>query len=306
MKWTTFIFMLGLCHAVGQNHVALLAPGKESVVNAITKGKSTNEINISLISGLIGIKAIVDGDTGIFILDTGAPGVLLNQKPEPKTLEKAIGVSGDTKVASIVLRNFEWGNQEFENVEALAIDLEHLKDLMGKQFSGLLGYSALKDLELLFDLRNSKLTIFPASKNALHKAHKPKKELLFRMYDHLPVIPLTINGKKLFFGFDTGASVNLIDEKWLSTLKKENNFSVTVDHIQGIDRQVKNTLSTKINDVVLGDLLLNPMEFQFTDLSQLKTSGGLGIDGIIGFPFIKQMKCSINYFKRKIYVWNLY
>ena len=46
-------------------------------------------------------------------------------------------------------------------------------------------------------------------------------------------------------------------------------------------------------------------DYLFTDLSHLKTESDLYIDGLLGYPFFKQGRMSINYQEQKIYIWEL-
>ena len=62
--------------------------------------------------------------------------------------------------------------------------------------------------------------------------------------------------------------------------------------------------SCNIATAKIGNKKYSNMEFSFADLSAFDTPGGFELDGILGFPFLSSGKFSINYKKKKIYLWN--
>ena len=76
-------------------HVDLSAP-RSSFVEVV---EST--ISFDLQAGLILVEAGLDGEKGLYVIDTGAPGLILNQKPERNENLNGRGITGAMEVEEI-------------------------------------------------------------------------------------------------------------------------------------------------------------------------------------------------------------
>ncbi len=112
---------------------------------------------------LLELKA--DSLSGNFILDTGAPHLVLN-----KTYFRnyptfgavyASGITGSVEPgAEIRLGKLDFGGLYFEDVDADMISLSHLEEKKGVRILGLLGLNLFKNLEMLIDIEQSTLTLY--------------------------------------------------------------------------------------------------------------------------------------------------
>ena len=81
-------------------------------------------------------------------------------------------------------------------------------------------------------------------------------------------------------------------------------FKNTIEgELQGVDQEVKKVMTSTISETLVKGLPFADMKYLFTDLSHLKKESSLYIDGLLGYPFFKQEKMSINYQEKKIYIW---
>ncbi len=310
MKWATCFFLCMSGYLANAQHVV-------SLVNALPEAKTTAGQTLSAISGaffpfeisrgMIIVQAQLDGEPGSFIVDTGAPLMVVNKTPDTGTQKEARSLAAAFTYAPETIDRFQWGATTCQNLDALALDISHLEASTRRPLAGMVGYNALHRFEVLFDYPQNRMAIHEARRNDLHETAAPVMEIPFVLQDHLPVITLQIGGKKLTFGIDTGAGINLIDERWLAQLPADVITLGAMEQLRGMDQQMRTVPSATISGLSLqkgGALPGGNMDFLFTDLQHLQSDTGLKIDGVLGFPFFKNLVFSINYPKRKLYIWS--
>ena len=159
--------------------------------------KSTNPFSIpfELHNGLIIVKAMVNNEEKAFILDSGAPVILLNAHhfASQNQAGKAEGVSGSVELRKITLESFVWGSLKKANQSFIGADLNHLEKKIGLTIHGLIGYDTYKEFELLIDYDNRTLNLY---KDHSH-LNEPKDTISFTMQAHLPTISVEIDGTLL-------------------------------------------------------------------------------------------------------------
>ena len=163
----------------------------------------------------------------------------------------------------------------------------------------------MKGYELFIDSERSELRLFQSNRKSPRQKMKPLAEIPVAMHGHLPVITFKINGKKYRFGLDTGAAVNLIDSKIFEHLPVDIVNNLHLEEVQGVDQSIKRVDAATLTQGQIADIELADMKFLSTDFSEINHDTDLQIDGLLGYPFFKQLKCSINYKKAKIYIWSL-
>jgi len=311
MKWAVcFFFLIGVFASKGQHTVSFLNTLPSSV-NALSSRQADKAVVETLIPfevnrGMIIVKAQLNGRPGSFIVDTGAPLMVVNKPPEAATKQEARSFASAIAYTPETIDRFQWAEMAFQNLDALALDISHLEGSTQCALAGMVGYNALHHYEVLFDYRQNRMALYNARKNVLHRTASPLMEISFELQDHLPVVSVQAGGRKLAFGIDTGAGINLIDRRWLDELPAGMLLLQQEEAVRGMDQQMQTVPSALISGLELDGLPLDDqMGFLFTDLQHLQVNTGLKIDGLLGFPFLKQLVFSINYPKRKLYIWHL-
>ena len=117
------------------------------------------------------IEAVIAGQPAAFILDTGAPVVILNQDyfadrleqelPDENVQEAQImGASGEPKSARMfTIDELQIGGYNFEQQMALATDLNGVFRETGCKYAGIVGMSPFLDSQLHFNFSKSELTV---------------------------------------------------------------------------------------------------------------------------------------------------
>ncbi|MDZ4702817.1 MAG: pepsin/retropepsin-like aspartic protease family protein [Saprospiraceae bacterium] len=311
MKWVAcFFFLLGVFASKGQHTVSFLNPLPSSVKRS-DSGQADKVVGEALIPfevnrGMIIVKAQLNGRPGSFIVDTGAPLMVVNKPPEATAQQEARSFASAINYTPETIDRFQWAEMAFQNLDALALDISHLEASTQCDLAGMVGYNALNHYEVLFDYRQNRMALYDARRNVLHRTASPLMEFSFELQDHLPVVKIQAGERKLAFGIDTGAGINLIDRRWLEALPAGMLTLQQDEAVRGMDQQMQTVPSALISGLELDGLPLDDqMGFLFTDLQHLQTNTGLEIDGLLGFPFLKQLVFSINYPKRKLYIWHL-
>ncbi|NUO01695.1 MAG: aspartyl protease family protein [Saprospiraceae bacterium] len=306
-----FFFFLGALALNGQHSVAFLNPLPVPTALTSASGNSDKAVVETLIPfevsrGMIIVKAQLNGEPGSFIVDTGAPLMVVNKMPATAVRQEARSFANTIAYAPETIDRFQWAELAFQNLDALALDISHLETSTQRSLSGMVGYNALSNYEVLFDYRENRMALYAPRHNVLHRTASPLLEIPFELQDHLPVVRLRAGEQTLVFGIDTGAGINLIDRRWFDELPEGMLDPGQAEDVRGLDQQMQTVPSGVISGLELNGWPLDAqMGYLFTDLQHLQTDTGLKIDGLLGFPFFKSLVFSINYPKRKLYIWHI-
>lgn len=305
MRWVIILFWLSVHTVLAQQQISYLSAPADVQRFVPENRMAPQEIPFELVNGMLLVRASVDHQQGTFILDTGAPLVVLNQRGlSGADSRPAFGCSGAVAVGSRNIRHFAWANQEKYQMEVLTADLQHLERATGRPITGLIGYPILREWEILIDYSTQRLFLFQAREERWPAATKPLAVIPVTFQDHLPVLTMYINGKALRLGLDTGSESNLIDALALKKLTATRIDTIDQQEIQGLDKTIRTVPVVSLSDVSLQDLPVDSTPFLVTDLSHLKSRTGLSIDGLLGFDFLRRLRFSINYQTGELYLWS--
>lgn len=306
MKWTTFLLLGFVLEVFGQHSISYIEVPAYPTLSTKNNYVPKEAIPIDIAHGMAFVNANLGGETGKFLLDTGAPLLVLNQKTEDS--QKKIGATSVTSnfdISSIKVKEFTWAGIYHKNLDALALDMNHIEQAAKRTVKGIIGYDILKNYEVLIDYENKQLWLLQSGNNKLHIAAEPIATLEFELQDHLPVIEVQIDGQKFRFGLDTGAGVNLLDVRHRDLLSQKLAVNTNLESLRAIDQTTRLTESVIVEQTQISTLPVDKMKYLFTDLHHLKSNTALDIDGVFGFSFFEKVKCSIDYPNRKLYIWSI-
>lgn len=254
--------------------------------------------------GILFVKASLNGKEQNFILDTGAPTLILNSAYAEDKIEGEIakGVSGETRTQTARVRSFNWMGIEADSFEVMSMDLSHLEKVTGLPFAGLIGHELVKDYEMLIDYESSDLFLFSEGQGKYHREIQPKKEAEFSYLAHIPMLMCEIGGRNFHLGIDTGASENLIHEPHFGDIPASEIKLRGKEDLSGANKEQTEVQLFSLSAVYLGDDAFKDMSFVTTDISHLQGPGER-LDGLLGYPFLSQKKVSINFPRQKVYFW---
>ncbi|TWI78424.1 aspartyl protease [Lacibacter cauensis] len=275
-------------------------------------------IPFSRAGNLILIKAKADKIEGSFILDTGAPGLILNttyfrdyQVLEGTTNgEQSGGITGSiTDYGRTMIRKLSFGAVHYHKVEADRISLAHIENNKGIKIFGLLGVQLFKHFEMIIDYENSEIHLHHISKKeAKSYQHRMLNDTsAYSVFD----IQLTDNkiltygkvgGKRLTFLVDTGAESNVID----SRLSENILDSVAITRritLNGAGNAKVDALYGDMRNFTIGERSVSTMPVLVTNMAKMCFSYNRCLDGMLGFDFLSMHKIGFNFVKRKMYIW---
>lgn len=269
---------------------------------------------IEMAGQLIIVKASFDGQVGNFIIDTGSPSLILNEKlvryPRKSRSIAPKGINGRiANTRETFIKRMKLGPLELKNLDAMVMNLSHIERARKIPIAGLIGYKILKKYEVLFDFEQGELLLYNLNKKGrilgqcFECRRAPTDSIDFKFVGHVPTIKTQFGEKKVYLGIDSGAEVNLIDEKWKSViskqLKNEENKS-----LYGLDRKEMKASSAILKSFWIDCIVFREMQTVFAqNIASFKPDGYRSLDGLLGYEFLKQRKMAINFRQKKIYFW---
>lgn len=274
-------------------------------------------IPFSRAGNLIIIKAKIDTIEGNFILDTGAPHLVLNMTyfrdyPSNGYNEgDQGGITGNVASTSPTkISKLSFGPVQYFNADADRINLGHLEDSKGIKILGLLGLQLFRNFEMIIDYEKSELHLHLVTrKEKSIPFHSPllKNESLYTtssieiMEDKLLTIGW-LAGKKLTFVIDTGAESNVMDSRLPN--KVFENISITRRvMLTGTGNNKVEALYGFMKDIKIGNQGATSLPVLVTNLEKMCFAYNRCIDGMLGFDFLSLQKIGFNFVSRKMYIW---
>ncbi|RYX86192.1 hypothetical protein EON83_02925 [bacterium] len=263
-------------------------------------------------NNLIYITAELNGKQKTFLIDSGAPALVLNADQLDAAQLKdstvsAAGVGGTVRARSFHVDSFNWKGLQWTNFDTLAFPSPQRVN-KDEASAGAIGYQLLKDYEITFDYGRKIITLIRINEqgNPVQKL-SPKtdgiKVVPITMYRHVPALPMEIGGKTYRMGLDSGAGGNMLDKQFAPDLQKY----VLLDELKrpmkavlgGIGNDVLTSEVAVVDKATVGEAPYSKMAFVFTDgtLAQLNQGRRVPLDGLIGYEFLKQYVTSLNYKK---------
>lgn len=255
------------------------------------------------------LEAVIDGQVGNFILDTGAKGLVLNQTYFRNVIvlddEEGAGVTGSTgPVNRTWVRRLEVSGLTFEHVAADVINLGHIENRRGVKVLGLFGMSLLRNLEIVLDVSNNELQLHQLDKSG-NRIGKNIRELKFDMIQKLEEnrnileVKIQVGGKLLSFCLDTGAESNVLDINLPQSVLRT--VSITRrSNLHGAGSAKMEVLYGTLTDFVFGGCNMKEMNTILTNLRGISAKYGCVVSGMLGYDFFERGIICINLVKNEI------
>ncbi|HFA48461.1 MAG TPA: hypothetical protein ENJ95_05510 [Bacteroidetes bacterium] len=271
-----------------------------------------DRIPFRLEGNLLLIKATINGQTGEFILDTGAPDLILNEARfkgirvpwEDKNIADFHGHVSAVKYYAI--NQFSMGGLSFKKQYALTIDLSSVEKTKGIYLLGIIGYSILKELNMMFDFDRQELSFTRSRKKCkeLLSDEIPQATFDLRFSGHIPFLIANVGKKKLRLGIDTGAEINILDNRALK--HTSTHFDQTKKlkvKVKGVGHHQKTANAGTLQNLHIHGHPVGPIDVTLISIRPLNESLSVALNGLLGIPFLKRGKVGIDYKKRKLYLW---
>ena len=306
MKWTIFFFFLLINPLIwAQNRLAIVKPSLQDLkIESPLQSSDYASFSFQTVRKMIYVEAKLDGKSGYCIIDTGSPSVLVNRKAEAnETALKAMTVAQDLEIHHTLIKTLDLGGFKQENISGLAMPFRDFASRGGKRVLGLVGYSLLKNYEVLFDFDRQRIHLFPTKNAALHRAVSPRLQVNLELEGHLPVIEVKMGEKILRFGLDTGAATNIIDQCYADQFAPDMLHWLDSEQLQCLDGKNQIVEAAIINQISLDEQPIGSMKFLFVDMCGVNQQTEKKLDGLLGYEFFSQIFCSLNYHSQTLNIW---
>lgn len=276
---------------------------------------TTLVVPIKRAGNLIIVEAQVDSLEGNFVLDTGAPGLVLNEtyfRDFPNIDDQeAAGINGGSASSfTTYVRNFKILDLQYSRLTAHVTDLSFIENGRNIKILGLLGTRLFSKFAITIDIFHNVLYIQKLDKNG----NIPESEQIF--HDRLMVSPFkflndviflkgTINNNTLWFAFDTAAETNLLDydrtKKMIPSMQVIGRSKLT-----GVGGSNFEVLYAKFEQLTVADHTFMKNRTLITNLEKMGKAYGNTMDGILGYDFFSRGIFTINFVKKEfeMYIYN--
>lgn len=283
----------------------------------ITSDSSSAIIHFRRAGNLILINATADTTDGFFILDTGAPYLVLNityfrDYPSGSPSDGVQGgITGEvSSFAPTKVNKLSLGPFHYHQLEADRINLGHIEDSKGVKILGLLGMQLFKQFEMIIDYEANVIYLHLISKKET-RTYKSSMLQDTSRYSVFPIIiredklmiKATIGGKTLTFIIDTGAESNIIDSRLPNAI-----FDlITINRrvlLAGNGGAKVEALYGDMGGLKIGDIAISALPVLVTNLEKMCSAYNTNcLDGMLGFDFLSMHKIGFNFVTRKMYIW---
>lgn len=256
---------------------------------------------ITLAKGFILTEARIEGQDVLLILDTGAPGLILNQKyytagqrtyvdSEQVSCEDCNGINGQFACKNYTVREWAWLGVTHKRTNALVSDLTFLEKHLNRKIHALVGLSEIADAYATIDLDQQVILVEK-------EISKGQESLFFRFryVNHLPVLTCKVNGKKQSLALDSGSEGNLLFATYDTSLAISAPEVLVLDAGNSAGIRHRISMHVEVNE--------GRISYPYDFLVQLDPAGhdrNIFFDGILGQEFLRSYNIIIHPGKQKI------
>lgn len=320
MKKIAYILLLLLTSFAGKADTSVPISGSSLIldlhlIGVKPKGNfETLIIPIKRVDRLLLIEARIDTMQGNFIIDTGAPDLILNHTYFRKywvssdAIASNVGGLPSGPVKNTWIDQLEIRELRFERIKAKLTELSHIENRSSIKILGLLGVDIFKEFSMTIDLQKNILVLKKLDKkgNELSNLESPVTNRVMKI--PVKIINSTIMlqgmvaGKKLNLCLDSGAETNVINGNISEKVLKK--FTLARRSVLlGTGGSTVEVLVGKLDDFTIGTMNLSNLPTVISNLEEFGNATDQQIDGMVGFEFLNKGIICINFKKKELSVY---
>lgn len=262
--------------------------------------------NLILLPGSIG------KEEGHFILDTGAPTLVLNSTyfgGKQYARSQAAGVAGSQfSVGRQKVGQVSAGSLSWQDIKAEVAPLGNVENAKNIKILGLLGVALFEDYEMVINYYIDQIYLCPVDRsgNKLRTAEllsfRHIGQTAMKVRNSVMLTDAMINGKKVKASIDTGAEACVLDSRLPNRLLKRvdvrNQFV-----LQGVGGNKVEVLSGLLDQLICGEQTFDNLQVIITNLEQMSQAYGQDIDLMLGYSWLSRYVISFNFRSETIAFW---
>lgn len=265
---------------------------------------------------LLLLQGQIDSIQGDFIVDTGAPYLILNSSYfrhyASRQNIQASGVnSGVMNAQRGFVNRLELGDLSYSQVDCDIVELSQLENKLGSKLLGLLGTHLFSSFKIYIDVRSSQLIIYRKNKKDEFffspemdtlilgsTLQNPAIQLPFKWCDNKIFMPVEVGGVKMNWMLDTGAESNVIDAMVKKKALKEFNVQRRVA-LTGTGGAKQEVFLGTLNELSVGQQTFAMQSTILTGMVELNETCSVFVDGILGYSFYSQGVFSVDFITKE-------
>lgn len=272
-------------------------------------------IPFNLVGKLIIIQGSADSTSGNFILDTGSPGLVLNNTyfrdypihvPHNTTSSHINGNGEQTEQTTIP--HFTLGAMHYYRTQADLLPLGHLEEARGIKILGLIGVSFFKECELLIDYQKNEIHLRHIARNEIktYNNHILSDASKFHAWpielkDNKILVNSTIGKRKLKLAIDYAAETSILDAalpaRVLDSVEINGRILLT-----GAGALKVEALSGLLSGLQISGHPITTLPVIITRLENTCFGGMDCVNGVLGYDYLSRGIVAINFRKRILYI----
>jgi hypothetical protein len=265
-------------------------------------------IPIKRAGNLLIVEAKIGALKGSFVLDTGAPDMVLNAAyfhhlPDLDD-QDAHGVTGSTGKITTSVRDFSLGaDLHYDYLHATILDLSGIEKSKHIKLLGLLGTRIFSKLAITIDIFNQLLYIHKLDKKGVIPAEewpfgKPDIRAGLVYVNDAIFLYGSINNKNIWFAFDTGAETNMINASAPKKIIKSMTV-IGLRNLNGIGGLRNKLLYAHFDKLNIGGVNFDTNHLVISSLTNLTDGYGQSFDAILGYDFFSRGVFTLNFVKKE-------
>jgi len=284
-----------------------------SIDPIVSSDSATCIIPFTRIGNLILIQAKADTTTGFFVLDTGAPGLVLNityfrNYPTSNPIESG-GLTGSVPATRTTVDSLRLGPISYFHLDADLINLGHIENNKGVKIFGLLGMRLFEHFEMIIDYSAGVIELHLIGRKEAALYHSAQLADA-AAYNTIPIdieegkiiVYLYLKGKKLKFIIDSGAETNVLDSRLPNQVFEQVVITRRVTLNGSGDHKVE-ALYGNLKGLQIGGHEIGSLPVLITNLESMCDAYNNCLNGMLGFDFLSLHKIGFNFVNRKMYIW---
>ena len=263
-------------------------------------------IPLKQVGNLLLLEAEIDGQVGNFIVDLGAPYLVLNSTyfrdyEIDDSYYSGTLVSENDYVKRTAVNKLTIQGLEYYHLSADVTELAAIENKRGIKILGLLGVSLFERYVFDLNILTQQLVLYKGFSPA-NMQHDPILNSPIQLKNNVITLEAMASGVEMKFSLDTGAERNVIDnslpKKVYEGMKILGASSVTDGN--GARTEV---LIAIVNNINIADFNLQKMRTLVLNLENMSRAYRNKINGMLGFPFFALGRVIIDFKEERIRIY---
>ena len=295
------------CFGLGSYASATVPPIDELIIEIKQVHYPSNDESIYIplkrTGNLFYIEAKIGNQVGNFILDLGAPYLVLNSTYfRDYTIDNSyssgtlLASSGHTRRTRV--KKLQFQGILHKNITADVTDLGEIENQREIKILGLFGVALFKDYILELDVSRQQLILHKTITEEI-----PDSNLIldvpFKLNNNVIIVNAKSNKTKLELSLDTGAESNILDNDLNASTYDGMRIVKTLSIIDG-DGEQSEVLIVVMDNISIEQTKLNKMPTLIMNLKTMSRAYGHRIDGMLGYPFFAHGRVLIDFDNKRL------